>query len=97
MALEAPAPRIASRRLTEKGKSVVPDVARKPRAVERPQDLLELHDLYDLEAPSRAQHARQKGVKPLALSRVHVAHGKTFAWTRPVRPVDSRVVAHLVK
>ena len=95
VAFEAPRPRLRRRRLPEQHDLVMADAARQSRGIEHPEDLLELHDLHDLQIPARAQQRRQELLREPPLLGRHEIERHTDALGRPVRPVLARFVGEL--
>ena len=93
--LEAPRPSLRQRRLAEQHDLVVADAARQARRVEHPEDLLELHDLDDLEIAARAQERRQEPVRQPPLLAGHQIERHADTLRRPIGPVAARFVAEL--
>ena len=71
MAFEAPRPGFRHRGRAEQHDLVVTDAARQSGGVEHPQDLLELHDLDDLQVAACAQERRQELLRQAALLARH--------------------------
>ena len=63
------------------------DGAREASFVERLEDLLELHDMDDLQIAWGTQRARKQLVREPSLTRGHVLQGQTDARRRPELPV----------